>query len=930
MTFFKAGAAALAVAALTAAPRALPQAPEPWAPGVQSVPDESPALSPEASMKTFRLAPGYRVELVAAEPLIQDPIAIDWDAGGRLWAIEMPGYMPDIRATAEFEPTGRIVVLEDTDNNGAMDKRTVFLDGLVLPRTLKVLSSGVVVGAPPDLWLVKDTDGDLRADTREVVSDAYGNRQSGPEHNANGFLWGLDNWIHTSQYNQIFRLRDGKLIGEPTLSRGQWGVTMDDAGRIYRNTNEAALFVDLVPSRYYARNPALARTRGLYESLQNAEVNTIWPIRPTRGVNRGYQTGILRPDGTLTRFSAVSAPTVFRGDRLPAELSGNVFVVEPAANLVSRIIVSDTGETLEARKAYHGAEFLAATDERFRPVSLSSAPDGTLYVVDMYRGIIQHRIYITEYLRDYIVAHKMEQPTGRGRIYRVVHETTRRDARPALSTEPSARLVERLSHPNGWWRDTAQRLLVERGDAAVAPALRTLAASASDPRTRLHALWTLDGLNALEPPQVERALADTSRDLRASAVRLAERWIGAADHPLQAAVVARVKDEDWAVRHQLAATLGVLPDAKRVAPLAALLGAHGDDPVTMDAALSGLGGGERGVLAAMLQEKTTTPGREAALTMLAAAIVRRGDEAPVQNVFDWVADPARPAWQRSALLAGAEVVLANRPMPARPAGRTAARANEAETPAEPAPCPTCPGARGGPGGARAFSDTPDETPSRAAGAGRAGGAAAPPAARGGGGGRRGFGGRFGGGGAFGGPSVTLSRPPALVRMVERETGELAERAKAVLARVNYPSPAGAPAAAAASAPQGPAPLAPEEQKWDAAGREVYANLCVACHQPDGMGREGLAPPIVDSPIATGPAGAVVRLVLHGKEGTVGLMPGLATVLTDDQISAVLTFIRRQWGHTASPISPATVKEIRAATSDRTRPWTEQELLRIPD
>jgi mono/diheme cytochrome c family protein len=168
-------------------------------------------------------------------------------------------------------------------------------------------------------------------------------------------------------------------------------------------------------------------------------------------------------------------------------------------------------------------------------------------------------------------------------------------------------------------------------------------------------------------------------------------------------------------------------------------------------------------------------------------------------------------------------------------------------------------------------------------------------------------------------------------MVESETGELAERAKAVLARVHYPSQAGAPsAAAAASAPQGPAPLAPDEQKWEAAGREVYANLCVACHQPDGMGREGLAPPIVDSPIATGPAGAVVRLVLHGKEGAVGLMPGLATVLTDDQISAVLTFIRRQWGHTASPISPATVKEIRAATSDRTRPWTEQELLRIPD
>jgi glucose/arabinose dehydrogenase len=181
MTFFKAGGAAVVAVLMAAVPYAV-QSPEPWAPGLQSVTADSPVLAPDASMKTFRLPPGYRVELVASEPLIQDPVLIDWDPEGRLWAVEMPGYMPDIRATGEFEPTGRIVVLEDADGNGTMDRRTVFLDGLVMPRTLKVLSAGVVVGAPPDLWLVKDTNGDLKADTREVISDAYGNRQSGPEH----------------------------------------------------------------------------------------------------------------------------------------------------------------------------------------------------------------------------------------------------------------------------------------------------------------------------------------------------------------------------------------------------------------------------------------------------------------------------------------------------------------------------------------------------------------------------------------------------------------------------------------------------------------------------------------------------------------------------------------------------------------------------
>ena len=467
------------------------------------------------------MPPGYHVELVASEPMIQEPVAIDWDPQGRLWAVEMPGYMNDIAGRNEHDPIGRVVVLEDADGDGRMDKRTVFADGLILARALKVLDHGVLVGEPPNVWLMRDTDGDLRADTKTLVTDQFGRRDGDPQNNANGLYWALDNRMYTAGQVEVhLRLKNGTFEVHQTLLRGEWGVAEDDAGRIYRNTNDSALHVDLVPTAYFARNPNLLRTRGSYERLatgnDNEDLNTIWPVRPNPGTNRAYQTGIDRPDGSLAMYTAVCAPLVYRGDRLPAELYGNAFVAEPAANLVSRIILSDDGGTLRARKAYDTGEFLASTDERFRPVYLSNAPDGTLYVVDMYRGILEHRNSLTLYLRDHILASDLVQPTGFGRIYRVVHDTTRRDTSRALSTASPEELVASLSHPGGWRRDTAQRLLVERGslpraggdEAAqrsanavrrVIPALVQLAGHAKEPRTRLHALWTLDGIDAIDP-----------------------------------------------------------------------------------------------------------------------------------------------------------------------------------------------------------------------------------------------------------------------------------------------------------------------------------------------------------------------------------------------------------------------------------------------
>jgi mono/diheme cytochrome c family protein/glucose/arabinose dehydrogenase len=870
----------------------------PWPPDVQPIAGESPALSPEEALKTFYMPPGYRLELVASEPLIQEPVALDWDVEGRLWAVEMPAWMPDITAAGEHAPIGRVVVLEDENDDGRMDKRTVFADGLVLARSLKVLDRGVLVGEPPSVWLLHDTDGDLRMDRKELVTNQYGHRDVDPQNNANGFHWSLDNRMYTAGQSDIqLRLKNGAFEVQRTLRRGQWGVTHDDAGRIYRNTNESALHVDLVQTAYYARNPNLLRTRGSYERLAtgNENLNTVWPVRPNPGTNRAYQTGIDRPDGTLAKFTAVCAPVVYRGDRLPAELYGNVFVAEPAANLVSRLVLEDDGSTLWARKAYERGEFLASTDERFRPVHIGNAPDGTLYLADMYRGIIEHRISITEYLRDQILSRKLDQPTGMGRIYRVVHDTTRRDTAPVLTKASPARLVDTLSHPNGWWRDVAQRLLVERNGAAhparndnaaiaVTPALVKLASGSKDARTRLHALWTLDGIDAISPALVMKAMEDPARDVRVSAIRIAERWLAEDSRAIRAAVLKRLDDGDWWVRQQLAASIGVLPAGVREAPAAAVLERYGTDPVVMDAALSGLRGSEPAVLDMLLRSTDAqTPQRDDAITMLAATIVRSGQDGAIQHVLASIADGRLAEWRRSALLRGAEVTLLGATMPAPAARRRAGSAPETPKPAEPLPCPTCPGGRAGPGGAYAFTR---------------------PAEPGQGRGRRGSSG------------LRLNREPAALTALAADAGDLAARATRLLARVGWP---GKPGLATV------APLTAEEQRRYDAGQKVYRNVCQSCHQPDGRGQDRLAPTLIESEWAVAPSEVPIRILLHGKEGSFGLMPPIGAALTNEQVAAVLTYIRRDWGQAGTPVAPATVKDVRARTAGRARPWTEEEL-----
>jgi mono/diheme cytochrome c family protein len=696
----------------------------------------------------------------------------------------MPAFAVDETMRDSRDPICRVVVLEDDDGDGAMDRRSVFADGLVLPRAIKTLADGVLVGEPPYLWWMRDTDGDLKLDEKRLVAEGYGRRDANPEHNANSLVWGLDNRLHTSEHDWQLRFRAGRFELEPTLVRGQWGGSIDDAGRLYRNVNNGPLFVDLVPARYFLRNPNRVRTRGLYEPLIGLEEAVAWPIRPTRGVNRGYRERFFRPDGTSRILQSAATPVVYRGDRLPAELRGGVFVTDSTTHLVHWFRITDDGTGRpRAEDGFARGEIFASSDERLRPVGAASAPDGTLWVVDMYRGVVQDLAYQTDYLKHHIERNGLARSAPSGRIWRLVHETTRREDPPALSRETPAGLVARLSHPNGWWRDTAQQLLVQRGDASVAPALERLAADAAAGwRSRLHALGALDGLGALRPELLQPLVSDASSHVRVWAIRWSEPWLAEPGHPLAAAVLERIDDASWSVRRQLAASIGELPARARPEPALELLRRYGDDPVTVDALVSGLAGLEGLVLERLLQDPAADD-RDDAVVMLAGAHARAGH-------------------------------------------------------------------------------------------------------------------------------------PERLRRLAQGSGARAALAAELAGRIDWP---GKPRASRRAVP-----LTPEQRARFDAGRELYQNLCLACHGADGRGGEGVARSLVGSEMLDAPPGRAIRIVLAGMEGEIGLMPPLMA-LGDAEIAAVLTYVRREWGNAGAPVETGDVTEIRGLSALRDRPWSLEEL-----
>ncbi len=477
----------------------------------------SPVVPPEKALETLRVVPGFRVELVACEPLVGDPVAMAFDPDGRIWVVEMRGFMPNVDGTGEEAPVGQVAVLEDTDGDGRMDRRTAFLERLVLPRALALAGDGVLVAEPPSLWFCRDRNGDLRCDERTIVVPNYANVRV-VEHTANGLVRAIDNWIYSANSTVRLRREGDKWIQGTTRTRGQWGISQDDVGRLFYNTNPEFLRGDAVPCwsprAHSARDPATNRLL--------IEDQSTWPIRPSTGVNRGYRPGTLREDGTLAVAMSACGPAVYRGDQFPPEFRGNVFTCDPSGNLVKRLVLSEENGELKARNGTEKSEFLASTDERFRPVNAYTGPDGCLYILDFYRGIIQHKLYMTSFLRKEILSRGLDKPLGLGRIYRVVHAARPPGKPPRLSKASSAELVKALSHPNGWWRDTAQRLLVERPDAAALPELRRIAVSGPDPVARLHALFALDGLRQVPTATLDTLAGDPDPMMRAAAAAIRE------------------------------------------------------------------------------------------------------------------------------------------------------------------------------------------------------------------------------------------------------------------------------------------------------------------------------------------------------------------------------------------------------------------------
>jgi mono/diheme cytochrome c family protein len=848
------GAAPLAVLAQSGALKPLSSTPnKPW-PGrvVTDEPEVPPILSPADALKTFTMAPGYRLELVAAEPLVQDPILAEFDGDGRLWVLEMHGFSINDAMENSFEPINHLVVLEDTNQDGVFDKRNVFLDKLVMPRAFKVLDKNcALVGEPPNLIHACDKNGDLRADTRDILDKTF-SRLGVVEHGANGLYWGMDNMLYVAEHTWDLKPTGGKFEIVPSLNRGQWGVTQDNGGRIYRNVNTDPLFVDYVAPRYYVRNPNLVRTSGLYENLVKQENTLIWPIHPTRGVNRGYRTQIFREDGTSTYYGGVSSPMIFRGDRLPKDIQQQPFVVDGPTNIVHLLRLENDAGRLAATDYYKKGEFLASTDIRFRPVSLTPHWDGTFLVIDMYRGISQDGPLQTDYLREYNARRGLAKGINYGRIYRVVHESTAPDRRPQMSRETPAQLVAHLSHPNGWWRDTAQQLLVQRADRSVAPALKRLAASAPADYTRLQALWTLDGLGSLDEGLVVRALDDASPDVRAAALRMSERWLPNSRR-LQAAVLKKTTDSNWFVRRQLAATIGELPTGQRLSPALTMLRAYGGDPVVVDAVISGLPGQEAQLLRALVEGQNPSGD---AIAMLAGATSKGRDPAQVQALITMASNQAQPQSVRTALLNGLAL-----------------------------------GLQGGVG--NSFGNV--------VAGGRAGGGIAGVTRRGGGVER-----------------LQLAAEPAALTRLSQGSGESAEKAKQVLALLNWPGKPVPPAAAERS---------PAEERLFVMGRDIYngSGACAGCHGPEGQGIERVGAKLAGSPFVVGAADVPIRVLVNGKEGSIGLMPPAGQGMNDEELAAVTTYIRGAFGNTAAAVVPAQVKETRAAYAHRTTPWTEKEL-----
>ena len=805
----------------------------------------SPALDAAAEAETFLIAPGFEISLVAAEPLVVDPVQVVYDERGRLWVVEMRGYMPDADGTGELEPVGRIAILTDVDGDGAMDERTEFATGLVLPRGVAPVAGGAVCVLPPELVFLRDDDGDGTFDTREVIAKGLRQGLDNPEHAINSPTFGPDNWIHFANWNRRIKRvwdEDGEpgWLELPERGGGQWGLSIDEYGRVLRNTNPNPLYVDLVPSSYAVRNRHQRGFRGAFANVDAK--HAVFPSRINPGVNRGYQPNTLRDDWTLRQFTAACAPTVLVGDGLGKDARGDVFVAEPSGNLVKRYAMDEpenaAGPT--AKSVHAKTDFLTSTDERFRPVAMTTAPDGSLVIADMYRGILQHRVFMTSFLRQQVEARGLATPLGQGRIWRV-RKAGQKSVAPDVDLVglDLVELVPYLASDNAWVRLSAQRILVEDfdGAASVVAALEALVKRGE--RGARQALWTLDGIGFSSPEIIEGALASPEVALRADAVQVAEALAGTEGNDLVQSLARLAKSDPSArVRALALLALGASPSDDGLDAMAARMTESAESALERSAVISGLEFREAALLAKLAASdawRANAPGRPAFLKDLAACIGRERLGENLSFAVDLALEPPAEWWSEP---------LLNGLMETRGKGPTGQLL----------------------------------------------------------------------------PLPLRAMPVALTR---DESGEsLVER---VEEGCTWP---GKPGAVEIEIPR---ELTPAEQAQYRRGAGVFAAACATCHQGHGGGQMGKAPTLRQTEYSVGDETRLVKILLYGLEGPLNVdgtvwnmeMPRFEG--SDEDLAAVLTYVRRSWGNGADPVTVETVTALRSAGGSRTKPLEPSEL-----
>lgn len=571
----------------------------------------SGGLSPREALASFEIADGFQLELIASEPLISDPVAMEIDEYGRMYVVEMPGYPLDQTGS------GRVKLLSDTNRDGTMDKSVVFADNLQFPTGAMRWKKGILVTDAPNVLYLEDTNGDGRADIRDTLLTGFA--LSNPQHNVNSPVLGIDNWIYISNepagvasvYVDEFsdlgtEVHYPGVAGTPILpangggrrvrfrpegyrlemlsSAGQFGHTYDPWGRHFLVSNANHIYHEVFQATYLNRNPGLLIPSTTVSVSDHGAAAEVYPIT----VNPEYQ--LLTDLGVFTAACGIIA---YEGGLFPAPFDSVVFVAEPVANLVHADVVRETGATFTASRVYEQTEFLASRDPWFRPVNHYIGPDGALYVVDYYRRVVEHPEWMAEGAAK---TQDLYAGIGKGRIYRVTPVGTP----PADWTEDFAcgnlsdkELVEKLGHGNIWYRRNAQRLLIDRNEPGTVPLLRGALRGAND-AARLHAAWTLEGLGALKENDVVGLLEDPVAGVRENGILLSEDFLDS--DSLLAVLLALQDDVNDRVRFQLLCTLGEVDSPAAREAMEALLFASLDDHWMQFAALSARYPDYRGLL----------------------------------------------------------------------------------------------------------------------------------------------------------------------------------------------------------------------------------------------------------------------------------------------------------------------------------------------